>query len=249
LSAFIGNLMLPPLSLLLLAALGLYLSISGRKTVGRVIVGAAWIALWLLSTPLVSNFLLQSLMPTPRVLNGSEADAIVILAGGSVPQAYEYGGSANLKWITLERVRYGAWLAKKFHKPILVTGGDPDKNGTSEARLMATTLELEFGVTPRWLEEASRTTLENAQDSVPLLKHDGIHRIYLVSHAWHLARATPEFERLGMFVVPAGIGYSVSKFGLYSLFPSASGLHNSYFACHEALGLIWYWLRSKFIWG
>ncbi len=241
--------MLPPLNLLLLAALGFYLSIRGRKNAGRVLVGFAWTALWLLSTPLVSNLLLQSLMPTPRVLNGSEADAIVILAGGSVPQSFEYGGNANLKWITLERIRYGAWLAKMLHKPILVTGGDPDENGTSEARLMARTLALEFGVSPRWVEEKSRTTQENAQDSVPLLKHDGINRIYLVSHAWHLARAVPEFERLGMIVVPSGTGYSVVKFGLYSLIPSASGLHNSYYACHEVLGLVWYWLRGRFIGG
>ena len=188
-------------------------------------------------------------MPDPRILNGSDADAIVILAGGSVPRSFEFDNKENLNWITLERVRYGAWLAKKFHKSILVTGGDPDENGTSEARLMARTLALEFGVSPRWVEEKSRTTLENARNSVPMLKHDGIKRIYLVSHAWHLARAIPEFERLGMIVVPAGTGYSVGKFGLYSLFPSASGLHNSYFACHEALGLIWYWMRGKFGWG
>jgi uncharacterized SAM-binding protein YcdF (DUF218 family) len=186
-------------------------------------------------------------MPNPRIINGSEADAIVILGGGSVPKAFEYGGNANLKWTTLERVRYGAWLAKRFHKPILVTGGDPDENGISEAKLMATTLAREFGVAPRWVEEESKTTLENAQNSDVILKHVGINRIYLVSHAWHLARATPEFERLGLTVVPAGIGYSTGKFGFFSLVPSASALYNSYLACHEALGIIWYWFNNKLI--
>jgi uncharacterized SAM-binding protein YcdF (DUF218 family) len=179
-------------------------------------------------------------MPNPSVLNGSEADAIVIIGGGSVSHALEYGGSANLKWTTLERIRYGAWLAKRIHKPILVTGGDPEENGISEANLMATSLTQEFGVTPRWVEEKSKTTLENAQNSAVILKHDGINRIYLVSHAWHLVRATPEFERLGLTVVPAGIGYGFGKFGFYSLVPSASGLLNSYLACHEALGAVWY---------
>jgi uncharacterized SAM-binding protein YcdF (DUF218 family) len=242
LAFLLGNLVaaffLPPLGLLLLAVIG-FLLLNRANHFGKLLLGFSLGLLWLLSTPLVSGYLLDSLMPAPRVLTGKEADAIVILAGGSVPDAAEYG-SDSLKWMTLERVRYGAWLARRLHKPILVTGGSTRGYGATEASLMAVTLEHEFGVKVRWTEENSRTTLENAQYSVPILKRAGIKRIYLVSHAWHLARAIPEFERLGMVVVPAGTGYHSGKFELGSLLPSASGMESSYFACHEALGLQWY---------
>ena len=107
---------------------------------------------------------------------------------------------------------------------------------------MAVALHREFGIKASWVEEKSRTTMENAQYSVPILKQAGIKRIYLVSHAWHLARAIPEFERLGMVVVPAGTGYHGGKFELKGLLPTAEGMEGSYFACHEMLGIVWYQL-------
>ena len=209
------------------------------------LIGFSCAALWVLSMPLTGNFLLQSLMPVPQKLDGSEADAIVILAGGSVHHAAEYDGHDSLNWLSLERVRYGALLAHKLHKPVLVTGGDPLNYGTSEARIMASTLEQEFGVRVQWMEEHSRTTHENAEFSASILKKNRIKRIYLVSHAWHLARAIPEFEQQGLIVIPAGTGYGSREFGLLGLLPSASGLQNSYFACHEALGWAWYWVQNK----
>jgi uncharacterized SAM-binding protein YcdF (DUF218 family) len=245
LTALIGNLLLPPLDLLLMAGCGYILVGSGYKKFGRILIGFSFIALWGLSMPLTGNYLLQSLAPTPLQLNGAEADAIVILAGGSVHQAAEYDDHDSLNWLSLERVRYGALLAHKLHKPVLVTGGDPFNYGTSEAKIMASTLEQEYGVRVQWMEEHSRTTHENAEFSAPILKKNGIKRIYLVSHAWHLARAIPEFERLGLIVIPAGTGYGSREFRFLSLLPSASGLQNSYFACHEALGLAWYWVQNK----
>ena len=238
LSKFVASLILPPLGPLLMAVAGLFL-LDKHKGTGEMLLAVSIGLLWILSTPLVAGYLLRSLMPAPHTLSGNEADAIVILAGGKVTNATEYGAD-SLNWITLERVRYGAWLARRLNKPILVTGGRLQDHGATEASLMASVLENEFGIKPRWVEGRSRTTMENAQLSVPILKKAGIRRIYLVSHAWHLARAAPEFERLGMVVVPAGTGYHRGKFELQSLLPTAEGMEDSYFACHEMLGIVWY---------
>ena len=52
----------------------------------------------------------------------SEAQAVVVLGGGLRRDALEYGGD-TLGTFTLERVRYGAHVAKRTGLPVLVTGG------------------------------------------------------------------------------------------------------------------------------
>ncbi len=239
-SALIGHLLLPPTVLLWVSALGFLLMAAGRPS-GKWLAGLSWLALWVLSTPLVSGTLLDALMPPYKPLTGSEADAIVILAGGIVRGPTEYGPTAGRpKDVTLERLRYGAWLARRLHKPVLVTGGDPRNTGQPESSIMADVLKEDYGITPRWVESHSRTTAENARNSARMLKASGITRIYLVTHAWHLYRAQPEFERQGLLVIPAGTGYHRRPFDLYSLLPSAAALHDSYYALHEGLGRLWY---------
>jgi uncharacterized SAM-binding protein YcdF (DUF218 family) len=82
--------------------------------------------------------------------------------------------------------------------------------------------------------------------SVPRLRQAGVERIVLVSHAWHLRRAVPQFEGHGLDVIPAGTQFSDSRIDSYlSLLPSALGLRDSYFALHEWLGILWYKLRAQ----
>lgn len=233
---------MPPLVLLLPILWGVGLMRRGNRRRGTWLAVGGLALFWIVSTPWVSGFLLHQLMPPYRNLQGNEADAIVILSAGTIRNRLEYGGGVP-KILTLERIRYGAWLARRWHKPILVSGGGPGRSGASESQVMKSVLENEFGVPVRWIETRSRTTRENALDSVPLLKAAGITRIYLVSHAWHLNRAVPEFERLGMTVVPAGTGYDEKSINGFSFLPSPSGLQNFYYFCHEVLGRVWYiWL-------
>lgn len=242
LTNFLAAFLLPPLNLLLLGGFGLVL-LKRRRVLGKALIGFSLAALWLLATPYLGGKMLNALSPPARALNGTEADAIVVLGGGTYPNSVEYGGDTVGRF-TLERLRYGAWLARKLGKPLLVTGGSPD-GGRPEGQLMRESLEREFGIKVRWVEDRSDTTRENARFSAVLLKKDGIGRIYLVSHAWHLARATPEFERVGLRVVPAGTGYAITR-GPQPLdfLPGARGLYDSYLAVHEGIGLVWYRIRN-----
>lgn len=243
LSWFFTNLLaaplLPPFSLLILGGVGL-LSLKSFPRLGRGLIALSMLLLMLLSLPIVSSRYLETLMPTPVPLTGKEADAIVILGGGRVRDSVEYGGD-TLKSYTLERVRYGAHLARKLRKPVLVTGGAPEEGGVPEGRLMGAMLREEYGIPVRWVEDQSLNTWDNARYSGRLLAQAGIRRIYLVTHAWHLARAMPEFQRAGLTVVPAGTGYRLrGEPILFDFIPSAMALQESYLATHEWIGRLWY---------
>ena len=112
---------------------------------------------------------------------------------------------------------------------------------------MQHTLQSEYGLSPRWIEDAALTTWDNARLSAPLLQKQGIRRIVLVTHAWHLRRAAPLFEAQGLSVIPAGIQFSSTRLDFpLDVLPTPAGLRDSTFALHEWLGILWYKLRSNF---
>ncbi|MBK7593641.1 MAG: YdcF family protein, partial [Betaproteobacteria bacterium] len=94
-----------------------------------------------LSTPIVSGAGSPSRrFPAAGPDQGESAQAIVIPGGGVRRNAPEYGGD-TLGRLTLERVRYGARLAKQTGLPLLVTGGSVTGNTVPEAVLMKEALE------------------------------------------------------------------------------------------------------------
>ena len=245
-SWFLTNLasafLLPPLNLLMVAGIGLWLW-HKRPRLARSLITAAFAALWLLSTPYVADSLLRHLEGTPVDRTHEPADAIVVLSGGQHYMAPEYGGNTAGKE-TLERLRYAAMLHRKTDKPILVTGGDPQGIGP-EAPLMKAVLEQEFKVPVRWVEDASTNTWENARNSRALLADSGITRIYLVTHAWHMPRALLAFERAGFKVVPAATAWTTQhRTDLLDFLPSAAALLDSRWYLHEVIGMYWYRLKS-----
>jgi len=230
-------LILPPSGLILLALTGLWLARRHRRT-GAVITVGALLALVALSLPFTAHWLLQTLETaspiTPRQLR--QAEAIVILGGG-VYRGPEYGGD-TVDHPALGRLRYGAHLQRTSRLPILVTGGAP-WGGTAEAEAMRAVIVDEFHGQVRWVEPASADTAQNARFSAALLRRDGIRRIALVSHAWHLPRATRHFESEGLEVIPAPTKFSTLPPALLVRFlPSAHALEDSSLALHEWLGLL-----------
>lgn len=173
-----------------------------------------------------------------------DAGAIVILGAGLYPAAPEYGGD-TVSGGSLVRVRYGARLHRLSGKPILVSGGRPEKSELSEAETMRESLEQDFRITVGWLEERSDNTLESARNSFEILKREGIGKILLVTHAWHMARAAAAFSEAGFEVVPAPTGFWTHPRLLPRDFlPTAGGLAISRLVIHEWLGRLWYWVRS-----
>lgn len=238
------SLWLMPLGLaLILAFCGLRL-LGRHPRAGKRLTAAAALALWLLATPWCSEVLLGRLAGAHAdPLRASPAEAIVVLGGGKYYAAPEYG-SDTVGDMTLVRLRYAAVLHRQTGKPILVTGGSPEGSPTSEAATMKAALENEWRVPVRWMETASRNTLENARLSHAMLAPLGVNRVYLVTHAWHMPRARFAFERAGFDVVPAPTRYSTGyEVNLLDFLPQAWALRDSTYFFHEMLGLLWYRIK------
>ncbi len=247
LKKILAALILPPAGPVLLALFGLWLSRSGKSRRwqhgGAALAALCLLGLLILSLPLVGNALMAPLENHPPITPPQlqRVQAIVILGAGSYYAAPEYGGD-TVSHYTLERLRYGARLARESRLPLLVTGGAPF-GGRAEAESMREALEVDFGIKVRWVETASRDTAENAGLSAPMLKAAGVTRIALVSHGWHLPRAIPLFEKQGLEVMPAPTAFSTGSSSLIgNLLPG--GMNRSRQALNEYFGQLYNRLKE-----
>ncbi|UCH53320.1 MAG: YdcF family protein [Pseudomonadota bacterium] len=239
----------PPGLILLVALIGYLIQIRWLWT-GNIIVAVSLCSLLVLSLPRTGQQLLRALEADYRPLPTLSADearakagAIVVLAGGRYSEAPEYGGVDTVSPLTLERLRYGAHLHRTTRLPILVSGGSVQGEQPPEASLMQQTLERDYQVKPRWIEDRSRNTLENAQYTKALLDEAGVRRIFLVTHAWHMRRASWAFQNMGFIVTEAPMGFArlrPAERSLLGYFPLAHGLTMSSRALHEEIGWLWY---------
>lgn len=249
-------LLFPPSGPLLVGLLGCLLY-NRRPRSGSRLLLLAVLLLYGCSLPLVSQFgsaLLQRDEPlTEAALTEFAPQAVVVLAGGLDSDAPEYGGeTVNLR--TLGRIRYAAELARRTGLPLLASGGyqheaaddPPGMQRRSEAELMQRVLTEEFGLTQVMIEATSQTTWENALNSSAYLRHQGIGRIVLVTHAAHMTRAVYSFEQAGLQVLPAPTLYFPDEYwqlGWDSWLPSLDALYQFRYILHETLGLLWYRLH------
>lgn len=199
--------------------------------------------------PRVSNLLLQELESTSVIDTSQlkqlklkhqekENTAIVVLSGGRLTQAAEYGNIDVVNQATLQRLKYAAWLHRKIELPIMLSGGSKLGEATSEAVLMNQTMLTSFNIAPKWIESKSRNTQESAHYAAMLLKQQGIEKIVLVTHAWHIQRAKRAFQQQSLQVIAAPTGFFQQKYQQTSLshfFPNPKALQNSHLALREIL--------------
>jgi uncharacterized SAM-binding protein YcdF (DUF218 family) len=154
------------------------------------------------------------------------------------PQAPEFGGD-TLGRLTLERVRYGAFLARQTGLPVLVAGGAPEEGVRAEAELMREALQREFGVPVRWSEDQSRNTRENAANAAAILSAEAVRRVLLVTHGFDVRRARAEFEAAGLQALAAPTLVPLpGALGPRDFLPSAGALWTAHYASYEAAALL-----------
>jgi uncharacterized SAM-binding protein YcdF (DUF218 family) len=106
-----------------------------------------------------------------------------------------------------------------------------------EAVAMRDTLQRNFAVDPRWVEDAAHDTFENARNSVRMLSAAGVKRIVLVTRATHMRRSVEEFIAAGVQVVPAPVGMRAPRERGFSRFvPNPDALLRTHSALYELLG-------------
>ena len=233
-----ASLILPPVGPILATLVGALIASRLPRT-GRLLFWSGILSALLLTTPFASSLLLSGLedIPPVDIEAAKKAQAIVILSGASYNHAPEYGGADTVGLSTLQRVRYGARLAKQTGLPVLVSGGAPS-GGTPIAQGMRETLEREFGVPVRWTESASIDTRENALYSHDILKKAKIGHIVLVTDASHMRRAREYFQRAGFEVVAAPTSFASPHPSVaYDFLPGNAAMNQSSAALHELLGM------------
>jgi uncharacterized SAM-binding protein YcdF (DUF218 family) len=227
------NLVLPPTGPLLLVILGLVLLGLHRLRLLAVLLCALGLAaLWVLATPIAADSLVRWAERYPALdpAQAGDAQAIVILAGGVRVDAPEYGTSAPGA-TSLERLVYGARLARQTQLPVLISGS------RFEAASMSDFLHQDLGVSAQWVENRSRDTHQNAQFSAVILARAGVHKVVLVTSAAHMARSVVEFNQAGIDTIPAPAAmWTQRETGVLAYVPNADALVRSQRALYEALG-------------
>jgi uncharacterized SAM-binding protein YcdF (DUF218 family) len=212
----------------------------------RAVVGGALATLWLWSLPFTAAWLAQSLerYTALDMTAIGDAQAIVVIGAGRYTGAREYDGADTVAPETLERLRYGAKLARESGLPVAVSGGSVfATEGEPLGVLMARVLGEAFQIPVRWIEDSSRNTAQNARMLRSLLP---VQHIILVTHAIHMARAVGVFEAVGFTVTPAPMGFRAGDavtYGVFDWLPSVAALSTSRAVLHEWLGMAYYRLR------
>jgi uncharacterized SAM-binding protein YcdF (DUF218 family) len=264
LKPLLAALALPPTLPLLLVLAGVLLTWRQRGTSGRrssagsqagslqrlgllvALLGAA--GLWLLSCNAVAVWLARTALPQAAVISPADAtrlkatgvQAVVVLGGGVLPDAPEYG-RAQPSAPTAARLRYGFFLAKAADLPLAFAGGVGWAAAGTDVPSEASTaahMAKENGLTFRWLDADSRDTAENAARTFALLQPAGVQHIALVTHGWHMPRSQKHFEEAGFKVLPAPTGLiRPLERPLLEWLPSAHGLTASRQVLREWLAL------------
>ncbi len=267
----IESLVVPPGGPLLAIAAGVLLTRRAHRRghvgwAGRTLLAVGLVSLFLASTPLVGGALLRSLQgepgldgmlharppsigDEPRALRNPQGDVIgpdgvaIVVLGGDVLRDAEGVGRSSVGALTLQRLQGAAALSRVTGWPILVSGGSVE--GVEPiARLMQHSLEQDFAIDVRWVEDRSANTRENLIRTAELLAREEIEEIVLVTHAWHLRRATLHAERAGLRVWPCPVAPHPGWRGWFPLVPSSRALRDTALACHEWLGIAWATVRG-----
>jgi uncharacterized SAM-binding protein YcdF (DUF218 family) len=243
LSALPALLALPPLNLLVVSCAGAALR---HRRAGRWLLAVGLAGLVLTALPVVSGSLIWALEAGVPALSVPDAppQAIVILSAEQRPVWTDDTITWRAGPLTLQREAAGAALARRTHLPVLVSGGVLRPDAPSLASTMAASLRDDFAMPVRWQEDASVDTWQNARFSAALLRAQGVTRVYVVTHAWHMRRALVAFRRAGLAAVAAPVQIdAVPEWRASSFVPSVHAWQETYWAVHELVGWAWYDIR------
>jgi len=263
LKSFVWHFLVPPNGFITLAAVLIVLMfLRGRRRgrLGTGLIVVCFVAFYLSVFPLGSRMLmtyvekdagvaLDEAAALSLMTGESKPQALVILGGGMLGDSRELPHNATLSPMALKRVVAAARIARWTRLPILTTGGRLRKEAASEAQVMARVLREDLLVAVRWIESGSFDTADNASMTAKILGKENIKHIVLVTHAFHMPRATNAFEAQGFTVTKAPIGFLAGKgqpFWTYWI-PHALSRERAMWAYHELAGQLWYHLRRTYI--
>lgn len=154
---------------------------------------------------------LESAYQPPETLEGINADVIIMLGGGALPDMPDIDGEGTLCSSPANRLLAAVRLQRLLHVPILLSGGQVYSDTGAEAKIASRVLKS-LGVDEKDIivETRSINTTQNARFSVDILHEKNLHKPILVTSAFHMKRAVLNFEQQGMEVIPYPTDYMVT---------------------------------------
>jgi uncharacterized SAM-binding protein YcdF (DUF218 family) len=253
LSKTVGVLVMPTNFLILLALVGVVLSLTRFARAGRRIVIAAIVLLAIAAFSPLGNLLLyplESRFPQWNAAQGAP-DGIVVL-GGPIDPDLSVAHDVPVIRAAPDRIVAAAALALKYPNAKMVFSGGSSSlisNEAREADYAAATFES-LGVAKGRLimDRASRNTYENAVLSRQLAAPKPGERWLLVTSAYHMPRAVGLFRKAGFAVEPYPVDWHVGRdtadILAFTQF-STDGLVRTDIAVREWLGLVAYRLAGR----
>ena len=195
----------------ILAVLGAALAWLGWRRSGYLVIAVALALLLAVGCGPLPAWLLADLQAgysANVAVQPARATAIVLLGNGT-----EQVGSAQIHTVEPGPLAYGRILkalelyqsCKRLSSTcfILISGGDPQHHGASEAAVYGAQLS-KLGVAPEdlILEERSLNTFQNAQYTAALLRARPADQMLLVSSGLHLRRGLLYFGHFGLHPRP-----------------------------------------------
>jgi len=203
------------------------------------------LVMYLLSIGAVSDRMIKPLedfCPQPALSELGDADAIVILGGGSCGGVPDFDGEGQVSAGAANRHLMGLRLHRALHLPVIISGGLVFPENGIEAD-SSTRLLKACGVEEKFLipDAKSRNTAENALFTKEICQQKGFRKVILVTSAYHMPRSVTLFQREGVDVIPYPTDYMTNKnlvTDAFAFTPDFHSLSNSAMAMKEYLGLV-----------
>lgn len=249
-------LMLDPVALMAWVLLTLNLMLVRRRVAGfvRACLTATTLVFCFAASPFAANQLLGWLEAKARDLAicppPPPASVFVVLAGGAKRAAGDADDIAQMELPTFRRTVAAAHLVLRTPESLLLLSGGAG-DAAREADLMRT-LATALGVPFERISEErdSKTTFENARNTLPLLAGLNGRSVYLVTSAMHMRRASAAFRAAGHHICPLPVDFQrMQPEGFDAAIPAITSLQKTADGVREVVGYELYrwqaWVRRS----
>ncbi len=234
----------PLLWFLLILAVAAWFA-TGRNKWLRLSGVGVFLALWVLGTRPVAEFIIQPLEtqylpPSIKTLQAQHVQQVVVLSGGGYPVEGELRVSA-LPPASQARFLSGVELCTQIGSECrLLFSGSAGQSNESIA-VSADMETLARRVLPQTQIASESKSNDTADHPINVKPFVGGNTFVLVTSAYHMPRAMMVFGKAGLHPLPCPVDrYVHGHYDWRDLLPSSANLQTIQIALHEYVGLLWY---------
>lgn len=197
--------------------------------------------LFIIGTGILPALLLRSLqsIPVPSHIKWGKQNIILMLGAGTAQPASQLELVPSIfSFSRLFRTASAYRDCAQHHVSckILLSGGDPEKHGMSEANVYLIALH-QLGIPEQaiLLENRSMNTYQNAQFSKQILASYPLANLFLITSSVHMQRSLLYFANFAMYPTPIPADYLQTS---VSLIPNAYHFVLMDIVLHEYIGML-----------